>query len=979
MYHLNCIHASDVINYFCSREYICVCFVFYHESLSVFCLINNPGHIEVERNKLATRNGIMASALIGHIEAFDPDTDDWPQYVERMTEMFKANDLMGDDKAEKRRAIFLTMVGKRTYNILRSLLTPAKPTTKKVDELTELLSAHFSPPPSEALQRFRFYGRVRQPGESVAAFVAELRKLSEHCNFGDSLDKALRDRIIGGINDEAIRDKLLGERTLTYDKAVEIAQGVETKDASLREMKTLHKPVTVKTEPVHRVDRRRVPRTRPPTSPRTTTACPRCGTEGHAASACRFKDKSCNYCHKKGHIARVCRRRLQQATSRNPNGQVHHLEETTSDSGEDDEAPIHTVISQVKNGEERSPPIVVRVCVNGVELDMEVDTGASVSLMSEDSYSKLFPNCPLNATQVRLQTYLGEAIPVIGSLVAHVEYQGQQADLPLMVIKGKGPTLLGRTWLKQIRLDWRTICYAAQPGLSMVLDQYKEVFEDELGTFQDYEARLEIDPQAQPRFSKARSVPYAMKKGIEEELDRLVEEGTLQPVDYSDWAAPIVAVLKPDKKSVRICGDFRTTVNPVSKLHRYPVPRVEDLFAGLVKGKTFSTIDLKQAYQQMKLDPASQKYLVINTHRGLFKYTRLPYGVSSAPGLFQQAMEQLLRGIPGVVVYIDDILVTGQTEAEHLHALDEVLKRLANAGLRAKKHKCHFMQPKVTFLGHVIDENGLHPIPSKVQAIREAPRPQNVTELKSYLGLLTYYVPNLSTQLAPLYLLLKKSTPWKWSAEQEQAFQKSKELLTSFNLLVHFDPSLPIVLACDASQYGIGAVLAHKLPDGSERPVGYVSRTLNDAERNYAQLEKEGLALVFGVKKFYSYLFGHSFTLITDHKPLLGLLSECRSTSPQASARVKRWSLYLSMFEYTLVFRNTTAHANADALSRLPLPEKPEENLQPAELVLLTTHLENSPVSSAQIAEATRKDPVLSTVAQFVGQGWPRLFQVSRI
>ena len=171
---------------------------------------------------------------------------------------------------------------------------------------------------------------------------------------------------------------------------------------------------------------------------------------------------------------------------------------------------------------------------------------------------------------------------------------------------------------------------------------------------------------------------------------------------------------------------------------------------------------------------------------------------------------------------------------------------------------------------------------------------------------------------------------------------KSKDLLLSSKLLVHFDPSLPIVLACDASQYGIGAVLAHKMPDGSERPIGYVSRTLNDAKKNYAQLEKEGLSLIFGVKKFYSYLFGHHFTLVTDHKPLLSLLSECKSTTAQASARVKRWSLYLSMFDYTLTFRGTTAHANADALSRLPRPKTTSNHLEPAELVLLTTHLESS-------------------------------------
>ena len=285
------------------------------------------------------------------------------------------------------------------------------------------------------------------------------------------------------------------------------------------------------------------------------------------------------------------------------------------------------------------------------------------------------------------------------------------------------------------------------------------------------------------------------------------------------------------------------------------------------------------------------------------------------------------------------------------------------------------MQARVTFLGHVIDQHGLHPIPSKIKAIHDAPTPRNLSELKSYLGLLTYYskfLPNLSTRLAPLYHLLKHNTKWIWAEDQERTFKESKELLTSSALIVHFDPSLPIILACDASQYGIGAVLAHKMPDGSERPIGYVSRTLNDAERNYAQLEKEALALVFGVKKFYSYLLGHPFTLITDHRPLLGLLSECKSTSPQASARVKRWALYLSMFEYTLTFRNTTAHANADALSRLPLPDKPDHHFQPTELVLLVAHLESAPVSADQIAEATRRDPVLSTISQFVHQGWPR-------
>ena len=239
-----------------------------------------------------------------------------------------------------------------------------------------------------------------------------------------------------------------------------------------------------------------------------------------------------------------------------------------------------------------------------------------------------------------------------------------------------------------------------------------------------------------------------MRAKVEEEIDRLVSDGILEPVEYADWAAPVVAVLKSDRKSIRLCGDFRMTVNPVAKLHRHPIPRVEDLFATLQGGKKFTKLDLSQAYQQLSLHPDSRKYVVINTHKGLFRYTRLPYGISSAPGIFQKEMDNLLAGIPGIVVYLDDILVTGATETEHLQSLEEVLKRLERSGLRAKKSKYLFMASSASYLGHKIDAEGLHPLPDKLQAVKAAPTPRNVSELKSYLGLLTYYgkfLPNLST------------------------------------------------------------------------------------------------------------------------------------------------------------------------------------------------------------------------------------------
>ena len=274
----------------------------------------------------------------------------------------------------------------------------------------------------------------------------------------------------------------------------------------------------------------------------------------------------------------------------------------------------------------------------------------------------------------------------------------------------------------------------------------------------------------------------------------------------------------------------------------------------------------------------------------------------------------------------------------------------------------------------MIDEQGLHPVKEKVQAIREAPVPRNVAELKSYLGLLTYYskfLPSMADVLAPLYTLLRKDVEWGWSKEEQKAFDNSKSLLTTDTLLVHFNPDLPLILMCDASSYGIGAVLAHGMPDGTERPIGYASRSLSKAERNYSQIEREALALVFGVKKFHSYVFGHCFELMIDHKPLLALLHEHKPTSAQASARIRRWSLLLSAYEYTISFRKTEEHGNADALSRLPLQETRSDTPNPPELVLLMNHLGESPVTARHIRVWTRRDPILSKVKDYVERGWP--------
>ena len=316
-------------------------------------------------------------------------------------------------------------------------------------------------------------------------------------------------------------------------------------------------------------------------------------------------------------------------------------------------------------------------------------------------------------------------------------------------------------------------------------------------------------------------------------------------------------------------------------------------------------------------------------------------------------------------MYLDDILVTGKSTKEHLKNLDEVLSRLKNAGMHLKKSKCAFLLPQVEYLGHQISEKGLQPTAQKLKAIVEAPAPNNVSQLKSFLGMINYYskfLPYLSTQLAPLYSLLQKNQTWKWGKDQQQAFDEAKQLLTSSQVLAHYDSQKDLLLACDASPYGVGAVLSYRMDDGSERPIAFASRSLSPAEKNYAQLDKEGLAIVFGVKRFHHYLLGRHFTIQSDHKPLQHLFGKLKAVPPMASARIQRWALTLAAYHYDISYKPGKANANADVLSRLPLPDHVGEVPIPEEIVLLLEGLQTSPVTADQIKTWTNHDPTLSRV-----------------
>ena len=466
-----------------------------------------------------------------------------------------------------------------------------------------------------------------------------------------------------------------------------------------------------------------------------------------------------------------------------------------------------------------------------------------------------------------------------------------------------------------------------------------------------------------PKIFAPRQIPYAIKPLVEQEIQRLEANGTWEKVTYSDWATPLVPVVKSDN-SIRICGDYKVTVNPQLQVAQHPLPKPADMFAAMGGCTVFAKIDLKQAFQQLEMDERSQHICTLNTPLGLYRPKRLPYGISSSPALWQQTMDKIFNDMDNVFVFVDDILCAGEDEEDLLTTLEAVLKRIREHGLKIRKDKCSFMVKSVEYLGFKIDEKGIHKTDDKLKAVKEVKVPNNVGELQAFLGLVTFYgkfIPNLATIASPLFDLLKKDVEWRWSGDCQHAFESIKEELLSPRFLTHFQPNLPVKLICDASSVGIGAVLAHVMSDGVERPIAFASRSLNKAERNYSQIEKEGLALIFGVKKFHIYLYGRQkFTLVTDHKPLLAILGPKSGFPTLVAARLQRWAVILAAYSYDLQYHSSTKIGNADALSRLPIEEAPSTH---ESNVLMIDSL-SIPLNAKEIAEKTKQDPILSRVLQ---------------
>ena len=697
--------------------------------------------------------------------------------------------------------------------------------------------------------------------------------------------------------------------------------------------------------------------------------CFRCGSSKHLAPNCKHKNDTCRYCHKKGHFEKVCFKK--QRDSSKGQGHTHHVTTLDSEPASDDEE-FTFYINKVDTDPNKFKHFCLPVTVEGQFLNMEIDTGSSVTILNTKDFASLGLSVQsLNPSTAVLKTYTSDTIKCLGEKSIEVQIGDQKDNIVIRVVETKGPSLLGRDIMMKFKLPWKNIFNVSISERDQIIQKFADLFDvSVVGKLKDIQVQMR-EHDHKPIFFKLRPVPFSILGQYEKALDKLEAEGIIEKVDYLDGASPTVPVLKTSG-DLRICGDYSVTINKCSDLEQYPIPTFEELLHKLKSGVKYTKLDLSQAYHQLELAPESRKYTTINTTKGLYQYNRLTFGINSAVSIFQRTMENVLQALPGCCIFVDDILVTGENEEKHKENLYRVLSKLQDYGLKLKKDKFYYMMDEITYLGYTISRNGISPTQEKAEALKQAKPPTNVSELQSFIGmanLLRRFVPDFAKVMSPLYELLCKKTVWCWGKSQTEAFEKIKDLLCSETVLKHYNEKEKLVMKCDASSVGIGAVLLQPAQSGDLQPVAYASRILNSAECNYSQIERESLAIIFGVTKFRQYLLGRHFELFTDHKPLVTLLGEHNGVPQLVSAHIKCWALTLAAYNYTIAYIAGKENVCADFLSRKLIEGEPTsaETVTSNVLFVDTDNI----VKAQTVRSETRKDPVLYRVLQFTKNGWP--------
>ena len=725
---------------------------------------------------------------------------------------------------------------------------------------------------------------------------------------------------------------------------------------------------------------------RPKKSQTSSTQCSRCGIKGHASHECRCsRNVTCHKCHKVGHFASVCRSkstadRKQHGSSfdsrdsrrfpgRKSNvcyvGEVAEEALRDTNASADDDDSYTDEYAYALDGCCNIP-----VLINGVGVDIVIDSGASCNTINTVIAKQLKEiGTPFNDCRRLIHPYGSSPIPCHQLVSAPIQVEGRepiQADF--LVVPGNSPPLLGKETAERLgvlsigvkhlsntpQLE-STKLYAKYPGIS-----------DGIGCLKNTQVTLHIDKTVPPVARKHDRTPFHMRTKVAAEIQKLEQEGIIEKVSGpTEWVSRIVTPPKPKSPNeIRLCVDMRDANRAILRT-RHITPTIDELTADLNGATVFSKLDLKSGYHQLELHPSCRYITTFSTHVGLYQYKRLSFGINSAAEIFQHTIQTLIADIPGARNVSDDIVVYGSNQSEHDAALDQTLRRLHESGLTVNPTKCEFNKPSIEFFGYIFSADGLAPAPEKVKALQDAAEPRNPTELRSFLGMAQYsarFIRNFATITEPLRKLTRRDATWKWEQPQTDAFNSVKAALSAATAMPYFSPHKETKIIVDASPVGIAGILVQ-----DDQPIAYGSRALSDVESRYSQTEREALAIVWACEHFDIYVRGASFTVVTDHKPLVHIWNK-----PHPPLRIARWSLRLQPYDLTIEFRPGKDNP-ADYMSRHPVTKNVrssrEEKIAEEYVDFISQTSVPNAITLEEVQAATSKDKVLQTVIELCNTG----------
>ncbi|MEW8545684.1 MAG: RNase H-like domain-containing protein, partial [Candidatus Thiodiazotropha sp.] len=559
----------------------------------------------------------------------------------------------------------------------------------------------------------------------------------------------------------------------------------------------------------------------------------------------------------------------------------------------------------------------VTVSIEGKSLNILVDSGASVNAIDQKLFHQLkSPETIIEKSDAKIYPYGAKTpLELLGKANFKVQVSNKTQDVIFQIIKGSGKPLLGHktaTDLGLLHIGLTDSIAAVSSETDTILRSFQDRFEG-LGKLKDFQLRLYIDESVKPVAQPARRIPFKMQGQVDKKLIELEKLGVIEKVEGpTPWVSALVPIPKPNN-DVRLCVDMRCA-NKAIQRERFPMPNVEETLEQMNGASVFSKLDLTQAFHQIELEESSRYITTFATNNSLYRYTRLFFGVNSAPETYQRIIQQVIQDIPGCKNIADDIIIYAANQQEHDKILKMLLARLREKNLTVNKNKCEFNKSELKFMGHTLSSKGLKIDESKVQAVRDTPPPTNPTEVKSFLGLVNFcskFIPNFATLAEPLRKLTRKEVAWHWGREQQHAFDTLKQRLISADVMAYYNTEAETQLLVDGSPFGLGAILNQKQSNGEFRPVAYASRTLNPVERRYSQTEREALAILWAIQRFNVYLYGSHFVVYTDHRPLERIFS----STHEAPARIQKWVLKLQPYSFSVRYVRGFLNA-ADVLSR---------------------------------------------------------------